>query len=67
MTILVTGFNGKVGIEVAKKLKERNVSMKCAVRNVEKAKDIYREDYDFTTLDLSDPGTFDEARLIKYF
>ncbi|WP_430313787.1 SDR family oxidoreductase [Rossellomorea sp. NRS-1567] len=61
LTILVTGFNGKVGIEVAKKLKDRNVSMKCAVRNVEKAKNIYGEDYAFTTLDLSDTGTFDEA------
>lgn len=36
MSILVTGFNGKVELEVAKKMKERALSFKCAVRNVEK-------------------------------
>ncbi len=61
LTILVTGFNGKVGIEVAKKLKERSISMKCAVRNVEKAEENFGDGYRFTKLDLAEPTTFDGA------
>ena len=58
MDILVTGFNGKVGAEVAKKLKERGLPLKCAVRNVEKAKQKYGDAYEFVALDFSDPNTF---------
>jgi len=36
MKALVTGFTGKVGYEVAKNLKEKNIPILCAVRNVEK-------------------------------
>ncbi|MYL64493.1 NAD(P)H-binding protein [Bacillus hwajinpoensis] len=61
MSILVTGFNGKVGLEVAKKLKEMNVAIKCAVRNVGKATSCYRDDYHFVELNYSDPNTFDSA------
>ncbi|MCP3032559.1 SDR family oxidoreductase [Halobacillus sp. A1] len=61
MTILVTGFNGKVGIEVAKKLLEKNLSFKSAVRNVEKAKRIYGNDFSFVELDFSKRATFEEA------
>lgn len=32
MKVLVTGFTGKVGFEVAQKLKDKDVSMVCAVR-----------------------------------
>ena len=61
MSILVTGFNGKVGIEVAKKLNEYGLSFKCAVRNVEKAKRMYEEEFNFVELDLSNPATFEKA------
>jgi uncharacterized protein YbjT (DUF2867 family) len=61
MNILVTGFNGKVGVEVANKLKEKGMPMKCAVRDIEKAKLIYGDTYDFITLDFSDPSTFAPA------
>jgi uncharacterized protein YbjT (DUF2867 family) len=61
MNILVTGFNGKVGVEVANKLKEKGIPMKCAVRDIEKAKLIYGDTYDFITLDFSDPSTFAPA------
>ncbi|MDV2884723.1 SDR family oxidoreductase [Alkalihalophilus pseudofirmus] len=61
MTILVTGFNGKVGYEVAKKLKHKGISLKCAVRNVEKSKFVYGNDFDFVRLEFSDPSTFEAA------
>ncbi|MDR0140151.1 SDR family oxidoreductase [Metabacillus idriensis] len=61
MNILVTGFNGKVGFEVAKKLKEKGLPIKCAVRSVEKARENYGADFEFVTLDFSDPSTFDIA------
>jgi uncharacterized protein YbjT (DUF2867 family) len=61
MSILVTGFNGKVGFEVARKLKEKEIPFKCAVRNVERAKHEFGEVYEFTALDFADPGTFGNA------
>ncbi|ANU09533.1 hypothetical protein A1A1_15883 [Planococcus antarcticus DSM 14505] len=61
MTILVTGFTGKVGYEVAEKLKEEDLPFKCAVRNVEKAKEKYGESYEFVSLDFSKPVTFGAA------
>ncbi|WP_311315868.1 hypothetical protein [Cytobacillus oceanisediminis] len=47
--------------EVAKKLKEKAIPMKCAVRNVEKAKLNFGNAYEFVTLDFSDPSTFENA------
>lgn len=61
MSILVTGFNGKVGREVANKLKARNMEMKCAVRNVERSRQAYGDDFTFVHLDLADPSTFPGA------
>ncbi|RKD73228.1 uncharacterized protein YbjT (DUF2867 family) [Sinobaca qinghaiensis] len=61
MRTLVTGFTGKVGYEVAKKLKAENVYHVCAVRDPEKAEAAFGDEYDFVKLDFSDPGTFDEA------
>lgn len=61
MTILVTGFNGKVGYEVAEKLKDREVSMKCGVRNVDRARERHGSAFDFVALDFSKPDTFEEA------
>lgn len=58
MAILVTGFNGKVGFEVAQKLKERGESIKCAVRNVDSAIARYGDEYPFTQLDFAKPETF---------
>ncbi|WP_010198755.1 NAD(P)H-binding protein [Bacillus sp. m3-13] len=60
MNILVTGFNGKVGKEVAKNLKAKGLSIKCAVRNVDSLK---REQntYEFVSLDFTNPSTFDNA------
>ncbi|MFD9626961.1 SDR family oxidoreductase [Peribacillus muralis] len=61
MNILVTGFNGKVGFEVAKNLKEKGISMKCGVRDLEKVKLNYGDAYEFVRLDFSDPTTFENA------
>jgi uncharacterized protein YbjT (DUF2867 family) len=61
MTILVTGFNGKVGYEVAVKLKERQIPFKCAVRNVERARERHGSEFDFVALDFSKPETFGKA------
>ncbi|NHC40254.1 SDR family oxidoreductase [Bacillus sp. MM2020_1] len=63
MKILVTGFNGKVGYEVARKLKENKMSFKCAVRNVERSIVKYGEKYEFVHLDFSMPDSFSEALL----
>lgn len=61
MTILVTGFNGKVGYEVGVKLKEMQIPFKCAVRNVELARERYGSEFDFVALDFSKPETFGKA------
>ncbi|GAB1792914.1 MULTISPECIES: SDR family oxidoreductase [Priestia] len=61
MNTLVTGFNGKVGFEVARKLKGKGMRISCAVRNVEKAKQKYGNEYEFIALDFSDPTTFESA------
>jgi uncharacterized protein YbjT (DUF2867 family) len=61
MKILVTGFNGKIGYEVARRAKEINLPIVCAVRNVEKAKQRYGDNYEFVCLDFSRPETFQEA------
>lgn len=61
MKILVTGFTGKVGSQVADYLKEKDSPMVCAVRNVEKAKAEFGSAYEFVYLDFSDPSTFDGA------
>ncbi len=61
MKILVTGFTGKVGYQVASYLKEKNIPLVCAVRNVEKSKSKFGETYEFVNLDFSDSTTFDEA------
>ncbi|MYL49812.1 NAD(P)H-binding protein [Halobacillus litoralis] len=61
MSVLVTGFNGKVGIEVARKMNERNLSFTCAVRNVAKAERMYGDKFSFVKLDFSDPATFGAA------
>ncbi|AND41462.1 SDR family oxidoreductase [Cytobacillus oceanisediminis] len=59
--ILITGITGNVGREVAAALKKRNVSMVCAVRNIEKAKKLFFNEYDFVSLDFSNRETFDKA------
>lgn len=61
MSILVTGFNGKVGREVANKLKTRHLDLKCAVRNVERSRQSFGDQFSFVHLDLSDPSTFPGA------
>ncbi|MDN7240955.1 SDR family oxidoreductase [Planococcus sp. N028] len=61
MTVLVTGFTGKVGYEVAGNLKKKGIPFKCATRNVKKAIDRYGDDYDFVQLDFAEPATFASA------
>ncbi|WP_421385269.1 NAD(P)H-binding protein [Bacillus salacetis] len=61
MSILVTGFTGKVGFQVAQALNDHQAKFVCGVRNVEKASSEYGSRYDFTGLDFSDPSTFTEA------
>lgn len=61
MTVLVTGFTGNSGYEVAQNLKSKGISFKSAVRNVEKATKRYGNDYDFVHLDFTDTATFAPA------
>ncbi|TYR73171.1 SDR family oxidoreductase [Rossellomorea vietnamensis] len=61
MSILVTGFTGKVGFQVAQALKDRNADFICGVRNVERAKKRHENDYEFVTLDFAKPETFPDS------
>lgn len=61
MTVLVTGFTGNSGYEVAQSLKSKGIPFKGAVRNVEKAAERYGDDYDFVHLDFADSTTFAPA------
>ncbi|WKA57048.1 SDR family oxidoreductase [Planococcus shenhongbingii] len=61
MTVLVTGFTGKVGHEVAKNLKRKGIHIKCAARNVTKASNRYGDAYNFVQLDFADTATFAPA------
>lgn len=61
MKILVTGFTGKVGLQVANNLLDKSIPLICAVRNVEKAKANFGSAFDYVTLDFSDTSTFDGA------
>jgi uncharacterized protein YbjT (DUF2867 family) len=61
MKILVTGFTGKVGREVANFIKKTDLPMLCAVRNVEKAQAKNGDAYEYVRLDFSDPSTFEGA------
>jgi len=61
MTVLVTGFTGNVGYEVAQSLKTKGIPYKCAVRNVEKARKQYGYTYEFASLDFADPESFNTA------
>ncbi|GAQ18480.1 NmrA family protein [Oceanobacillus picturae] len=61
MKILVTGFTGKVGLQVANYLMYKDISMVCAVRSVEKAQATFGGAYEYVNLDFSDSSTFDEA------
>ena len=59
--ILVTGFNGKVGYEVAGKLMQKKIPVKCAVRNADKARSRYGNEFEFVPLDFTKPATFEKA------
>jgi len=61
MKILVTGFTGKVGLQVANYLKSIDIPILCGVRNVERAKAKFGDIYEYVSLDFSDPTTFDGA------
>ncbi|BAC14809.1 SDR family oxidoreductase [Oceanobacillus iheyensis] len=61
MKILVTGFTGKVGLQVANYLNAKDIPIVCAVRNVEKAKAKFGDEYEYVNLDFSDSSTFDNA------
>ncbi|MRN56171.1 SDR family oxidoreductase [Paenibacillus monticola] len=60
--ILVTGFTGNTGQEVAKKLKVKNASILCAVRHPENALKKYGEQ-NYVHLDYSRHETFEPALL----
>jgi len=59
--ILVTGFTGTVGHEVARKLQAKNADFICGVRNVGKAKAQYGDGFQYIELDFSNPATFEPA------
>ncbi len=61
MKILVTGFTGKVGYQVACYLQATNIPIVCAVRNPEKSKANFGDTYEYVSLDFSDINTFDRA------
>ncbi|GGK09556.1 NmrA family transcriptional regulator [Lentibacillus kapialis] len=61
MNILVTGFTGKVGLQVANYLKDQDIPIVCAVRDVEKTKAKFGDAYEYVNLNFSDSSTFDGA------
>ncbi|HSJ39134.1 MAG TPA: SDR family oxidoreductase [Planococcus sp. (in: firmicutes)] len=61
MTVLVTGFTGNSGYEVAQSLKSKGIPFKSGVRNVEGAATRYGDAYDFVRLDFADAATFAPA------
>ncbi|MGF2616289.1 SDR family oxidoreductase [Rossellomorea vietnamensis] len=61
MSILVTGFTGKVGFQVAQALKDSEADFICGVRNVERVKERNGNTYEFVTLDFGIPETFPES------
>ncbi|TXC92818.1 SDR family oxidoreductase [Metabacillus litoralis] len=61
MKVLVTGFTGKVGSQVAKFLRSKDIPMVCGVRNVEKARDSLGDEYEYVELDFAEPSTFEGA------
>lgn len=61
MTVLVTGFTGNSGYEVAQILKSKSIPFKCAVRDVKKAVQRYGNQYEFVLMDFADPATFEQA------
>lgn len=63
MSILITGFTGNTGQEVGKKLLELKASILCAVRNPDKARSQYGEQYTYVELDFARPETFETALL----
>jgi len=60
-TILVTGFTGNTGREVANKLRLKEASIVCAVRKPDQARQHYGDSYEYATLDYSRHETFDTA------
>ncbi|MFD2613129.1 SDR family oxidoreductase [Paenibacillus gansuensis] len=60
-TILVTGFTGTVGREVADALISMGESPVCAVRNPGKAEADFAGSYEFVKLDYNDPQTYGSA------
>ena len=61
MTVLVTGFTGNSGYEVAQSLKSKGIPFKGAVRDVEGAVKRYGDEYDFVRLDFAVAETFAPA------
>jgi uncharacterized protein YbjT (DUF2867 family) len=59
--ILVTGFTGNTGQEVAKKLIAKGSSIICAVRSPQKAAGLYGEKYNYVELDFTRHETFGPA------
>lgn len=59
--ILVTGFTGNAGHQVALSLLDRGSAFQAAVRNVEKAKAEYGGQFQYVPFDLTDPASFDKA------
>ncbi|ANE47664.1 hypothetical protein SY83_16780 [Paenibacillus swuensis] len=59
--MLVTGFTGNVGYEVAQAVRARGGDMVCGVRNVERAQSVHGDSYEYTVLDYGKPETYDSA------
>lgn len=59
--ILVTGFTGNTGHEVALHLQRLGEEFVCAVRDINKAKAKFREEFQYTTLDYDKTETFETA------
>lgn len=59
--ILVTGFSGNTGNEVAKRLLTLGQPIKAAVRNIEKAAKQFGSEYEFVKFDFESPETYPEA------
>ena len=60
-SILVTGYTGNVGYEVAKALQNKNAPIVCAVRDAGKATQILEDTYQYVKLNFEQPETFDSV------
>lgn len=59
--VLVTGFTGNVGSFAARHLNSLGISVKAAVRDINKCRELYGSDYDYVPFDFEEDRTYTKA------